>query len=351
MSTSAEERSEAKSPVVAAGDDRAARIPRRLLPAVPTELVAAVALPLLTVAIGAFFTVWPTTSDLFLTSANINVLLGTQTVVAVIALGALIPLIAGQWDLSVGAIAGLAAILAAQGLASGMNVVLALGIGLAAGAFIGLVNAFITTGARVNAVITTLGTSTIIDGVVNQRTSGLAVFANIPLPVVEFGTGNWWGLPRTVFAVAVIAVLVYYLLDHTPYGRYLYALGSNPSAAGLVGIRVRLILTVSFVLAGGLAAAGGLLQLARAGGADPSVGAGFTLPALAAAFLSAASVRPGKYNVGGALVAILFLAVLNNGLNLAGTPPFVSSYVNGSALILGVALAAWLGRNNVRGAG
>ena len=349
MSTSAEERSEAASPVV--GSNMAASTQRRVAPYVSTELVAAVALPLLTVAIGAFFTVWPKTSDLFLTSANINVLLGTQTVVAVIALGALIPLIAGQWDLSVGAIAGLVAILAAQGLASGMNVVLALGIGLAAGAFIGLVNAVITTGARVNAVITTLGTSTIIDGVVNQRTSGLAVFANIPLPVVEFGTGTWLGLPRTVFAVAVIAVLVYYLLDHTPYGRYLYAFGSNPSAAGLVGIRVRLILTASFVLAGALAAAGGLLQLARAGGADPSVGAGFTLPALAAAFLSAASVRPGKYNVGGALVAILFLAVLNNGLNLAGTPPFVSSYVNGSALILGVALAAWLGRNNVRGAG
>jgi ribose transport system permease protein len=84
--------------------------------------------------------------------------------------------------------------------------------------------------------------------------------------------------------------------------------------------------------------------VARAGGADPAVGDGFTLPALAAAFLSAAAVKPGRYNVGGALVAIFFLAVLNNGLNLAGAQPYVASYVNGVALVAGVGLAAYLQR-------
>ncbi|KAA1427835.1 ABC transporter permease [Nocardioides antri] len=311
-----------------------------------SSYVEALALPAVTVVIAAFFSLWPETSDYFLTSANLTVLLGSQTVVAVIALGALVPLIAGQWDLSVGAVAALAAVLTAQALADGVALALALALGIGAGVLIGVVNAFITTRVGVNAVITTLGMATILDGVINQRTGGIAVFGDIPLAVVEFGTGTFLGLPRTVYAVAVVALLVYYLLDHTPYGRYLYALGVNPSAAALVGIRVRLVLSVSFVLAGALAATGGLLQLARAGGADPNVGAGFALPALAAAFLSAASIRPGRYNVGGTLVAILFLAVLNNGLNLAGTPPYTSSYVNGAALILGVALAAWLGRRN-----
>lgn len=311
--------------------------------------VEAWALPLLTVAVGAFFTFWPKTSDVFLTTANLQVLLGTQSVVAVIALGALVPLIAGKWDLSVGAAAGLVAVLAAQSLASGHSLLFALALGLGAGALVGLANALITTFGRVNAVITTLGTATIIDGVVNQRTKGLAVFTDIPRSVVDFGTGTWLGLPRTVYAVALLGLAVYYVLDHTPYGRYLYAFGSNPSAASLVGIRSRAILIYSFVIAGGLAALGGLLQLARAGGADPAVGDGFTLPALAAAFLSAASIRPGKYNVGGTLVAILFLTVLNSGLNLAGTPPYVGRYVNGSALIVGVGLAAWLGRKQGRG--
>lgn len=311
-----------------------------------SSYVEALALPAVTVLIAAFFSLWPKTSEYFPTSANLSVLLGSQTVVAVIALGALVPLIAGQWDLSVGAAAALAAVLTAQALANGMALLPALLIGAGAGVLIGVLNAVITTRVGVNAVITTLGMATILDGVINQRTEGIAVFGNIPLSVVEFGTGSFLGLPRTVYAVAVIALVVYYLLDHTPFGRYLYALGVNPSAAALVGIRVRLVLSASFVLAGALAATGGLLQLARAGGADPNVGAGFALPALAAAFLSAASIRPGRFNVGGTLVAILFLAVLNNGLNLAGTPPYASSYVNGGALILGVALAAWLGRRN-----
>lgn len=334
--------------ITTAEPDVKATVGRRR-PRIALGLVEACTLPLLTLTVGAFFALWPRTSDLFLTSANINVLLGTQTVIAVVTLGALIPLIADQWDLSVGVVAGLAAVLTAQSLAAGRSLVVSLAIGFVVGGGVGLANALITTRGRVNAVITTLGMSVIIEGVINQRTSGLSVFANIPDQVIRFGTGIWLGIPNTVYAVAVLALVVYYLLDHTPYGRYLYALGSNPSAAVLVGIRARLVLTGAFVLAGLLAAAGGLLQLARSGGADPNVGASFTLPALAAAFLSAASIRPGKYNVGGALVAIIFLAVLNNGLNLAGTPPYVGSYVNGGALILGVALAAWLGRNTVRG--
>jgi ribose transport system permease protein len=308
----------------------------------------AYALPILTVLVGAFFSLWPRTSDVFLTSANLQVLLGTQTVVAIVALGALVPLIANEWDLSVGATAGLAAVTAAQLLSDGTSLASALVVGLAIGASIGWLNAVITTRAQVNAVITTLATATIVAGVINQRTSGLAVVSNIPVAVVDFGTGTWLGLPRTVFAVASISIAVYYLLEHTPFGRYLYAIGSNPNAAVLVGIRVRLVVTTSFILAGVLAAAGGCLQVARAGGADPNVGASFTLPALAAAFLSAASIRPGKYNVGGMLVALLFLAVINSGLNLAGAQPYVNSYVNGAALILGVALAAWLGRRQSR---
>ena len=121
-------------------------------------------------------------------------------------------------------------------------------------------------------------------------------------------------------------------------------MGSNDVAARLVGLPTRLTLTASFVIAGVLAGAGGVLQVARSGGADPRVSTNFTLAALAAAFLSAAAIRPGKFNVGGVLVAVAFLAVLNGGLNLAGAQPYVNDYVNGIALIVGVGLAAYLGR-------
>jgi ribose transport system permease protein len=136
---------------------------------------------------------------------------------------------------------------------------------------------------------------------------------------------------------------VYYALNHTPLGRYAYAIGSNRSAARLVGIRSRLVLGGTFVASGALSGAAGVLEVARAGSADPNIGATLTLPALAAAFLSVAAIRPGRFNVGGTLVAIFFLAVLNSGLNLAGAADYVQNYVNGAALIVGVALSARLG--------
>lgn len=320
-------------------------------PAAPTKkpsrlvkYVEAYALLGLLFAVAIFFSVYSKTADTFPTTANIQALIGGQAVVGVVALAALIPLVTNEWDLSIGAVAGLTAVYAASAMASGTSLVLALLLALLIGTVIGLANALIVTRARVNAVITTLGMSVIVAGIVNQKTSGSAVTGDIPTSLTDFGSGNWLGIPRTAFALGAVALLVYYLLEHTPTGRYLYALGSNRKGARLVGLRTKLLLGSTFVAAGILSGAAGYLQVARAGSADPRVGETFTLPALAAAFLSAASVRPGRYNVGGTLVAIFFLATLNSGLNLAGAQPYVASYVNGAALIIGVGLAAYLGR-------
>ena len=151
-------------------------------------------------------------------------------------------------------------------------------------------------------------------------------------------------MPRIFIAAAVVTVLVYYLLAHTPLGRQLAMIGANRRAALLVGLRPRRLLATSFVVSGALAGAAGVLQLGRSAQAHPETGPPLTLPALTAAFLSVAAIRPGHYNVGGTIAAIAFLAVLNNGLNGAGAPPWVSDVVNGVALIAGVALAAYLGR-------
>jgi ribose transport system permease protein len=298
----------------------------------------------LLVAAAAFFSLWPETSDTFTSPANLRTLVASNSVIAIVALAALVPLVAYEFDLSVGAIAGLSSVYVASVLASGTSVPLAIGLGIALGLLVGGINALLITRVGVNAVITTLGTSIILAGVVNQKTGGLSVTGNIPLGFSEFGSSNWLGVPKIAFILALVAIAVYYLLGHTPYGRYLYAFGSNREAARLVGIRTKLTLGMTFVISGALCGAAGLLQVARAGSADPKVGETFTLPALAAAFLSAAAIKPGRYNVAGTLVAIFFLAVLNNGLNLAGSPEYVSNYVNGAALIAGVGLAVRLGR-------
>jgi len=308
------------------------------------ELLEAYAFVVLLIAAALFFALWPKTSDTFTSTANIQTLIGANAVVAIVALAALVPLVCYEFDLSVGAVAGISSIFVASTLANGTAIPVAMALGIGLGLAIGLINALLITRVGVNAVIATLGMSIIVDGIVNQKTSGIAVTGDIPASFSDFGSSNWLGVPKPAYILLLAALIIYYVLNYTPYGRYLYAFGENRDAARLVGIRTKLTLGLTFVFAGFLASVGGIIQVTRAGSADPKVGATFTLPALAAAFLSAAAIKPGRYNVVGTLVAIYFLAVLNNGLNLAGAQEYVANYVNGAALIVGVGLAVRLGR-------
>jgi len=313
-----------------------------------SKLLEGYGLLLLTIVTAGFFSLYSKTSDTFPTLANFQIVLAGQSVVAIVAIGALIPLVASQWDLSIGATAGLSAVFGASLVSNGMSLTLAILAAVAIATTIGVVNALLVTRLGVNAIIATLGMSVIIQGIVNQKTGGLAVVSDLPQTLIDLGQQNLFGVPRLVYVTVVVGFVAYYLLDHTPMGRYLYALGSNPAAAHLVGIPTRLLLGSTFVIGALLCGIAGILQISYSGGASPSVGPSFTLPALAAAFLSAAAVKPGKFNVWGTLVALLFLATLNSGLNLAGAPPYVTNYVNGAALIVGVALASYLGRLRAR---
>lgn len=290
-----------------------------------------------------FFSVWPQTAAVFPSTANLQILFGSSTVAAIAALGTLVPLVCNEWDLSIGASAALSSVFAAVVLTNGTSPFLAVLLGIGIGLAVGIVNAILVTRLQVNAVISTLGVSIIIAGVISLKTGGVTVAGSIPTAVTDFGTGTWLGIPFTVMALAVVAVFTFYLLEHTPFGRYVYALGSNRAAARLTGIRIKLVVGSTFLIAGALCGAAGVLQVARAGGANPNLANSIMLPAIAAAFLSAAAIRPGRFNVWGTLVAVYFLATLTNGLNLAGAPPYVASFVNGAALIIGVGVAARLG--------
>lgn len=304
---------------------------------------------LLLVAIVIFFSLYGPTSDTFGTQQNFEVTVANQAVLAIVAIGLLIPLICGAFDLSVGAVAGLSAIFVASALSSGVAVPLAIALGLGIGLVFGLANAFLVARLKLDSVIATLGTATLAGGVIMHKTGGQSIVSDIPESVRDFGTGTLWFLPNSVVVLFVVAGLTWFVLEHTPAGRQIYALGSNPVAAHLVGLRTKTVLGGTFVLAGLLSGLAGALLVARSGGADPFAGANLLLPAFAAAFLSAATVKPGKYNVGGLLIAVFFLAAVNSGLNLAGAAPYVSDYVNGGALIAGVTLATILYRRRLRG--
>jgi ribose/xylose/arabinose/galactoside ABC-type transport system permease subunit len=293
-----------------------------------------------------FFSVYPKSSEIFFTTQNASVLLGNQSVVAMLALAVILPLVTGYFDFSLGAIAASSSVLTA-GLMSFHQWPLWLAIltSVAFGALIGAINGLLVARLGLNSFVTTLGMATLLGGLIQWYTGGQTILAGIDPALPRFGGSTWLGLPRVVFVVALAAVLLWYLLAQTPFGRSLYAIGSNPRSAKLVGVRVVGSVWTTFALAGAIAGIVGVMQLARTGSATADTGTNLLFPALAAAFLGATAVVPGFFNVVGTIIGVLFVAVSVSGLTLSGASAWVSPVFNGAALLVAVGLSHYLGRN------
>ncbi|MFT4008699.1 MAG: ABC transporter permease [Nocardioidaceae bacterium] len=303
------------------------------------------ALVLVVAALCIFFSVYGGTANVFPTAANWRNLLGNQTVVAVAALAILLPLMCNQFDLSIGANVGLCAITAAacfERLDAPWIVALLVGVGT--GLVVGIINGIVVVRFGVMSLIATLGTSSLIQGFVSWFTKGQFIQKNVPQGLVDFGSQLWLGIPRVTFAVALVALVVYYVQQHTPYGRELVSIGDNPLAARLNGINVKARIFSSFALSGVLAGVAGVLLLARSGAGNPQVGPGYTLAALSSAFLGATAIHPGRFNVIGTIVGVLLVAVSVNGLVLAGAADWVEPAFDGAALLGAVGIAAYITR-------
>lgn len=304
------------------------------------------ALLALLVAVGVFFAVLPESRAVFLSTDNLSVLLGNQATVALLALAAIIPLVCGHFDFSVGANAALCTVLCAGFMSrDGMNAMVAIVVCVGIGALIGLVNGVLITRLGLHAFVTTLGMATLLGGMVQWYTGGQTILEGISARLVNFGSIEILGVPQVVYVVAIVAAALWYVLTHTPFGRALYAIGANPRAAHLVGIRTGRYVTVSFVMAGAIAGLTGVIQLARVGSATADSGTSLLFPALAAAFLGVTAVRPGFFNVVGTLIGVLLVSVAVSGLTLAGADAWVSPVFNGAALLVAVGLSTWLGQH------
>jgi ribose transport system permease protein len=282
--------------------------------------------------------------DSFPTALNFRNIVGNQSVLGIVSIAAILPLIGGQFDLSVGSVLGLTSIATASALSRfSAPLGVAVLVGIALGAAVGLFNGFLIAKLGLNSLITTLGVATAITGAISWYTHGLSILTGIPASLTDMGSGLWLGLPRTLFFLGAIALLAWYLLEHTPYGRYLHAVGANSNAARLVGIDVGRITVLSFVIQGAMTGFAGVLQVARQGAGNPQVGNFFTMPVLSAAFLGATSIHPGRFNVPGTILAVFFLATAVSGLSLCGVDNWVESLFNGLALVTAVALSTFVG--------
>jgi ribose transport system permease protein len=221
-------------------------------------------------------------------------------------------------------------------------------LAIAAGCLIGLINGLATTRLRVSSIVVTLGMTSIIAALVTWYTGGNSIIQGIDPRLTNIGVGEWLGIPCPLYFLAIVSLISWYLLQHTPWGRELQGVGANPRAAEIVGLRVDRLTVQSFVLGGALAGVGGVLLLAVSGSASPAVGPSYLLPALAAALLGATTIIPGRFNVVGTVVAVYFLAFTVSGLTFLGAEPWVSSMFNGVALILAVGVSVWSGNLKTR---
>ena len=302
------------------------------------------ALPLLLVLIIVFFGVLPASSAVFLSGANVSVVLANQSVVTLVAIALVFPLVAGHFDFSVGSIAVLSSVVTAASMAHfALPLWLSCLLGVAAAALVGATNGLLVARFGMNAFVSTLGMATLLGGLIQWYTGGLAIIGVDPA-FTKFGSSTWLGLPRVVFVVALIVFLAWYLLTHTPFGRSLYAIGSNNRAAVLVGLPLRRYTQTAFLLSGTLAGAAGVILAARTGGANADNGTYLLFPALAAVFLGATAILPGRFNVAGTVFGVLFVAVSVSGLTLSGAANWVDQVFNGVALLVAVGLSSYLGR-------
>ncbi|WP_169988500.1 ABC transporter permease [Microbispora sp. H10836] len=301
-------------------------------------------LPVFLVLLIGFFFVHPDSAEPFRSAPNVSNLLGNQSVTALVALAMVIPLVAGYFDLSVAAIAGLANVTAASVMATyGQQVWVGLLAALVVGLAAGLVNAILVAGLKLNGFIATLGTYTLIGGLLQYYTKGTTILG-VPSVFGNWGSMKWLGIPRPFWLLIAVALVIWYVLMHTPFGRQLEAIGSNESAARLVGISVDRYVACSFLGSAFVASIAGGLLTSRQGGADPTAGPAFLFPALAAVFLGATAIRPGRYNVWGTLFGIFLVAVAINGFTFLGAASWVSPVFNGTALVLAVGVSTLMGR-------
>ena len=278
--------------------------------------------------------------DLFLNVANFRIIASSQAVPAVVALGLLVPVACGVFDLSIAGTLGVSETVVIYMQANGHGTFIGIVLALLIGAAVGLVNSFIVLKLHVDSFIGTLGMSSILAAVV------LGVTGNATLPGApggtfsDFAATKLWSLPLPFFYMLGLGVLLWWLLEYTPVGRYLYGIGGNPQAARLAGVRVNRITTGAFVTSGLVAAFAGIVLAAELASGYPGVGDAYLLPAFSAVFLGATQIRPGRVNVLGTLIAIYLLATGVKGLQLAGAPDYITPLFNGAALIIAVALAA-----------
>jgi ribose transport system permease protein len=295
----------------------------------------------------AVFSIWvPAT---FPTADTAKQILNSNAITALAALSITIPLAARVFDLSFAGVMTLTGVAVAHFIAKdGIPLVPALGLALAIGLGVGLINAVVVVVMRIDSFIGTLATGSLIAALITMVTNEVPITdAKLGGDFAKIGQTTIGGVTLGVVYCAVVAVAIWYLLEHTATGRRLYATGFNPDAARLAGVRVDRLRFLALVASGGLAGVSGLILASTLASGSPTAGTPYLLPAFAAAFLGATQLKHGRFNAGGTLIAVLLLGTGVTGLALANAPQWSGDMFVGVVLIAALAVTGMQRRGAV----
>jgi len=284
------------------------------------------------------FALW--VPDTFLRANNLSIVAGQSAITAMLALGIIIPLAAGVFDLSFAGVAGVSVAVTIWLQTQGWNPILAAAAAIVVSILIGSINGFVVVNLKVSSFIATLGMSSLLVAAEYWITDGKQIVSGFSQAFVDFFSWKIIGIPLPFYLMLGLAAIIYILIEYLPVGRYLYASGGNPVAARLAGVRVDRVVFGSLVASALVAGVTGVILASQLRQASPTVGPSYLLPAFSAVFLGSTQIKPGRVNVVGTLIAIYLLATGVKGLQLAGAPTYVTDLFNGAALIIAVALAA-----------
>jgi len=271
-------------------------------------------------------------TETFLTQNNLTNLMRQGSLWAIIAVGQTFVIITAGIDLSVGAVVGVAGVVVAMLMKADLPIPLAILITLAAGAGVGLFHGFGIIRLGLPPFIMTLATLTALRGIGLLMTNG-ATISGLPDSFTDFSRGAFLGIPLLFWMVILVAIPAYIFLQHTRWGRYLFAIGSSAEAARLSGINVHRMLYLAYALSAVLAAFAGILTTSRIGIGNATTGEGWELQSIASSVIGGSSLFGAVGSVHGPLLGSFLLTTINNGANLLNVNPFWQRIITGGLII------------------
>lgn len=271
----------------------------------------------------------------FMTVDNMMNIVRQVSMIAITAVGMTIVIIIGGIDLSVGAIAAFCGVMAAMTFTSTGSVSLSVLSCLAIGTLIGFANGFVSAKGRIAGFIATLATMSIFRGLSYILTGGYPISV-LDESYVFLGTGYFGSIPIPVITMLVVVAFGSFLTQQTKFGRYVYALGGNEQATKWSGINVDIIKICAYTLNGLLAALSGVILSARLGSGQPSAGIGFEMDVITGVIVGGTSLAGGAGTIGGTLIGVLLIGVINNGMDIMGISTYFQMLVKGFIILIAV---------------